>query len=300
MIPTSDSDRSSRSTLTRANSGPGGDEAAAEEALGEGDAAEGRPTAHRADRFTGGVGDRLGRGRGAEAPVGQGADGADEAGERHRRRPTDLVGEEPTDQGGERGRGHAARAEESDDPTTHPGRIGRAPQAELERRAERDADPEGERHHDDDERRRDDEEHQQRPGSGAPEQRELASRLRPDPAGEDAQQVGQERGRRQHRQAERLEPAPPGDRRQQRRDQGAGHADADRGDQVERQVARDRAQALDRIARRQSHQGTSDQPSGLRGELTGSAMGSPSRWTRDAPRKGGSPVLGQRFGRRRS
>ena len=115
---------------------------------------------------------------------------------------------------------------------------------------------------------------------------------------EDAEQVGQERRRRQRGQAERLEPTAPGDRRQQRRDERVRRHPtpmaATRSSDRLREIGR-RPSIDSRVGSRTRAPRTG--PCGLRGELTGSAMGSPSRWTRDAPREGGSPVLGKRFGR---
>ena len=70
---------------------------------------------------------------------------------------------------------------------------------------------------------------------------------RPEPAGEGAQEVGDERRRRQRGQAEGLETAAPRDRRQEGGDERHRDADADRRDEVEREIAPERAPARRRV-----------------------------------------------------
>ena len=74
--------------------------------------------------------------------------------------------------------------------------------------------------------------------------------------------------------------------------------DADRRDRDRATCCAGTAQSIDRIAGRPAHRRTSQPPSGLRGELTGSALGlAVAVGPRFAPRGFGSPVLGRRFGR---
>ena len=170
------------------------------------------------------------------------------------------------------GRGGPAHAEEPDDAAAQPGRVHGAPQPEVERAAERQAEPEaietatitggvGQT--------------KSTSSEAAPSPRMSASwprRARPEPAGEGAEQVGDERRRGERGEPERLEPAAPGDRREQRVDERQASrptptARRDRG----RGCARSRA-AVDGVEDgRPEHRVPRSSPLGLRGELSGSA-----------------------------
>ena len=63
----------------------------------------------------------------------------------------------------------------------------------------------------------------------------------PESAREHAEQVGDEWSGGQRREAHRFQSAATGDRRKERRDQGHAHPDADGGQQVEREIAPERA-----------------------------------------------------------
>ena len=238
-------------------------------------------------------------GRYTEARVGQGAGHADEPGERDGRRAAETVGDQAAGKRRDARRGRPAGAQEPDDAAAHPARVGGSPEAELERRAERDADPEHEGDQHDDRGARDDEQRHERPGADATQERELPRRSRPELAREHAEQVGQEGRRRERGEPQRFEAATPRDRRKQRRDEGARDPVADRGNQVERQAARDRTQPFDRFAGRSSHPGTSEPPNAAC-EVSCRAR----RWARRragsryAPGDRGSPVLEGRFGHR--
>ena len=111
------------------------------------------------------------------------------------------------------------------------------------------------------------------------------------------EQVRDERRGGERGQTDRVEAAAAGDGRQERRDQRDRHADADRRDRVEREVAPDRALMRRRGAERWPEHGVPrSSPSGLRGELSGSALGSPSRSSRFAPGCVGPPSSRGRFG----
>ena len=180
----------------------------------------------------------------------------------------------------------AARPEprKPDDPTEDPWRVHRPPQAQVVRTAERQAEPEDDRDRDHHRRAREHGEQQERGRAARPDQRQLVARPWPDLAGEGAQQVRDERCGGEGGQPDRLEAAAACDRREQGRDQGGRHPDPDRCDRVEGKVAPDRAL----LARRREGEPAGSRvprssPSGLRGELSGSALGSPSRRSRLAP-----------------
>ena len=136
-----------------------GDEAAAVEPLGERDTSEHRALAEGADGVTGGEARQVARGLGAKArctrrhtrPRSRPAD-------RDGRGPTDPVGEETASEGGRAPAAARPVPMHPDDPATQARRVHRAPQAQMERAAERQADPEDDRGEDHHERRRDDEE----------------------------------------------------------------------------------------------------------------------------------------------
>ena len=141
-------------------------------------------------------------------------------GERDRGLATDLVGEDAARERCERGRRGPAGAQEADDPTEDPGRIHRPPQPQVERAAEREAQPEDDRHRD----------HHRAPtaktasrssdaGPGGPDERELPPRSRTDASGERPEQVRDERRGGEGGQTDRVEAAAAGDGRQERRDQ---------------------------------------------------------------------------------
>ena len=113
----------------------------------------------------------------------------------------------------------------------------------MERTAERQGHPEDERHGDHHGRERHDEHQQERRGSDATDQRQLCRGAWSEPSGEGAQEVGNEGHGRQRGQAQRFETASPGDRRQQGGHERHRDADARRGDEVEREIAPERAPA---------------------------------------------------------
>ena len=120
-----------------------GDQAAAVEPLGERDPRQDRPIAQRAERIAGREAGGRSASRRAKADVGDRADHADEARDRDSGRAAEPVGEDAAGEA-RRARPAAARPdpEEADDPTEEAGRIHRAPQAQVERAAEREAEPE--------------------------------------------------------------------------------------------------------------------------------------------------------------
>ena len=173
---------------------------------------------------------------------------------------------------------------ESDDAAAHSGRVHRAPQPELERAAEREADPEHERDGDHDRRRGRHEQRGQRatprrprgqrraggPDRGPTRPAKAPSRLAMNGA---AASAARPMGSRPPRRAivgsrsRRARPTPSRSR--------------------DRSSARLRPIARDRRRMRPEHQYL-EQPVGLRGELSGSALGSPSR-RRDCPGRVGPP-----------
>ncbi len=128
-----------------------------------------------------------------------------------------------------------------DDPATRSGRVHGAPHPQLERVAERQADPEDEAGGDHDRRGRQQEQRQQRCGAEDPHERELAGGPRSEATGKSSQQVGHERRRRQRRQTHGVQAATAGDRRQKRHDERQTHAHADGADHVEGEIPPDLA-----------------------------------------------------------
>ncbi len=111
----------------------------------------------------------------------------------------------------------------------------------MERAAERQAEPEDDRDGDQDGSRRDREQNQERGRADPAGERQLGGVARSESAGEGAQQVGDERRRRQGGEAQRLEAAAPRDGRQDRVDEGHRDAHAHGHDQIEGEIAPDRA-----------------------------------------------------------
>ena len=132
---------------------------------------------------------------------------------------------------GTRRRGRAARAG-----------IHRAPQAKVERAAEREAQPEHDGDRDHDRRRRQDEEQRRARPRRAPR---ISASWRgdrgPNRPANTPEQVGDERRRREGRQPDRLEAAAPGDRRQQRLTRAIVTPTPTAATQVEGEIAPDRA-----------------------------------------------------------
>ena len=219
----------------------GGDEAATEEALRQGHPREDRTLAEGTQRVTCREPRRTFPGLGAQAGQGDRARDTDHAGDRDRARPTEAVGEEATSERGERGSRRTAHPDEAQDTPTQPRGVHRAPQAQMERTTERQADPEHHGDGDHRDRRGQQEQQHERCGAGRTDEGELSRGARPEPASEGAQEVRHERRGGERREAERLQPATASDGGQQRTDERGRHADADRGGQVERQVAPDGA-----------------------------------------------------------
>ena len=195
----------------------GGDQAAAVEPLGEGDPPEHGPLAQGADGVAGGE-------RRRRAPPTASAARRTRPRRRDRRSRPGPRPVGPPRRSAMRPPANAATAprrrpthtQEPDDAAAQPGRIHRPPQAQVERPAERQAEPEHDRDGDHHRRRsaqmKSDE---QRGGAEAAQDRELARRRGPEPAGEHAQQVRDERRRGERGETDRLEPAAAGDRRQE-------------------------------------------------------------------------------------
>ena len=204
------------------------DQAAAVEPLRQGDPPEQRPLTQGADRVSSGEGGRSFHGCRAKPGVPDGAHEPDDARQRDGRWSTDTVRDDPTGKGGDgTGRG-SAHAEEPDDTAAQPGRVDGSPQAQVEWPAERDAQPERDRDGDHHGRCRPEEDRDQGGRADAAQDRELAWRACPEPTGEDAKEVGDERSRRERGEAQRFEAAASRDRRQQRRDERHRDADARR------------------------------------------------------------------------
>ena len=216
------------------------DQAASVEPLGERDAAEDRSLAQGAQGITCRERARTLRGLGAQPDIADRAGDADDPGERDGAGSADPISNDPAAERGECARGRPTHAQEADHATAHPGRVDRAPQAQVERPSEREAEPEGDRHEDHDRRAGDDEQHQQRGGSEPPDDRQLERGTWAQPTGEDTQQVGHERCGRQRGETERLDADAPRNGRQQGRDERRGHPDADGREEIEGEVARDR------------------------------------------------------------
>ena len=106
--------------------------------------------------------------------------------------------------------------------------------------------------------------------------------------GERPEQVGHERRGGERGETDRFEAASPGHRRKQGRHERHAHADADGRDEVEREVAPERALMRRWVEWRPDHHVPRSGPFGLRGELSGSALGPPSR-SRFAPGRVGPP-----------
>ena len=205
-----------------------GDHPAAVEPLRDRDPREDRPIAQGADRIAGREGRRPFRVRCPETGVGKRTAESDEAGEGDSGLATELVGHHATSQCGDGRRRRPSGTQETDDPAADTGRVHRAPQAQVERAAQRQAEPEHDRHDDHDRRRGQDRQDEQGRGPDPPDERQLALRSRTDPSGERAEEVGDERRGSQGGQADRFEAAAAGDGRQQGRHQGHRHADTDR------------------------------------------------------------------------
>ena len=271
----------------------GGDQPAAVEPLGEGDPAEDRARPQGAERIARREGRRaLGVGR-AQARVGERADEPDEPRQRDGGLAAEPVGEQPAGQRRDRRRGRPPGPEEPDDPTEDPGRVHRPPQAQVERAAERQAEPEDDRRPRSSparvgERRRAAGARPRRTPGSARAGRAIAARRWPAKAPSRFAMNG----------AAARAARPIGSRPPRRAIVGSRVVTSaavtptpiDR-DSVEGEVAPDRA--LMRASSRRAPAGSRvprSSPSGLRGELSGSALGSPSR-RRDLPRDRGSPVL---------
>ena len=215
-------------------------------------------------------------GLGVEPGIGDGAGGADDAGDRDRGRAAELIREEAAHEGGHGpGRGTSG-PDRPDDPASEPGRVHRAPQAQMERAAERDAQPRDDRDQDHHGRDRQEEQEDERGRADSADEGQLPRRSRAEPSGEGAEQVGDERGRGERRKAHRLESATTGDGREQGGDERHAHPDAHGRDQVEAEVVRERTLRARWLDGRPEHR-VPRTARGLRGELSGSAWVSPSR-----------------------
>ncbi len=233
---------------------------------------------------------------GAEQGVPDGAAGPEHAGQGDDRRSSQAVGDEPAGEGRDgRGRGPAHPAE-PEHAAANTGRVHDPPQPQVERAPEREAQPVDRRDGDHHGRDREHEDHDQGRGAKAADHAEAPRRARPEATREGTQQVGHEGRRPECREADGLQAAAPGDRGQQRGHDGQGQSDADGDEQVQGEVAPERAVAR-RDGRWPEHDVPQASPFGLRGQLSGSAWVSPPRSIRGSPRRVGPPSSrSRRFG----
>ncbi len=217
------------------------DEAAAVEALGDGDVGEDRSLPKSPDGIAGGERWWALGVRRPEAGVREGADQPHETGQRHGGLATQLVRQQAAGERRDCSRRGPPRTDEADHAAADPGRVHRTPEAQVERPAQREAEPEDDRDRDHDRRGRQDGEHEQRRRAGAADERELTLRSWADPPRKGTEQVGDERRGGQRGEADRLETPAAGDRREEGRDERDRHADPDGRHEIERQVAPDRA-----------------------------------------------------------
>ena len=210
----------------------------------------------------------------------------------HRR----CVGEDAPAERGERAGCSAAHADDTHDATAQPSRVHRAPQPKVEGRAERQAQPEDDGDRDHDRRGRHHEEDEQRCRPHPTRHCQLHGAAGADSAGERSEEVRDERRRGQGRQSERLETVAPRDRRKQRTDERHRHAHADRRDEVEGEIPPDSATRRGRQERWPDHRVPRSSPSGLRGELSGSAWVRRRGCSAICPEGSGPPPSMRRFG----
>ena len=121
------------------------DQPTAVEALGKRDPAKERSLAK-------GLNGLAGRERHAEADIAERTGDPEDAGHRDRSFAADAIGKDPAPERRERTRGRSTHPDHADDPATQSGRVHRAPQSEMKRAAEGDAEPERNRHCDHDRR----------------------------------------------------------------------------------------------------------------------------------------------------